>query len=181
MRYAILVMTLSMPLAAHAAGIYRWIDDQGNVHFGDAPPRPHQAKQMAVPPVSGPVPAARGSSPLNQGAGLRPGELERLRRVKQRDRKEAAERAAAVAKRSNKYQKERAQAELDKKLTSVAREGKVLPGMNADQVREAWGNPQSIHSTDDSGGHWEHWWYGWNSVHFKNGRVFSVSHDVQNR
>jgi hypothetical protein len=48
---ALLTALLALPLAAHAA-TYRWVDDNGRVHYGDAPP-----------------PAAREVRQLDEAAG----------------------------------------------------------------------------------------------------------------
>jgi hypothetical protein len=44
---------------AAATGIYRWVDADGTVHFGDSPPPDHPVRQIEVlpPPGSGPPPA----------------------------------------------------------------------------------------------------------------------------
>lgn len=48
------------------AGVYRWVDDKGEVHFGDQPPPQHEAEQVKLPVLNRarpqPVPAPEVSS-----------------------------------------------------------------------------------------------------------------------
>ncbi len=48
-------LLLALTTVAGTAGateIYRWVDAQGNVHFGDSPPSDRQAEQIEIrPPI----------------------------------------------------------------------------------------------------------------------------------
>ena len=41
-------MLFSLALPAAGAGVYRWTDEQGRVHFGDAPPPERQAEGVEL-------------------------------------------------------------------------------------------------------------------------------------
>lgn len=92
-----ITLGLFLNVPAAAGGVYQWVDDQGQMHFGDQPPAGVQAKQEEVRPASGDDPA--------EGHGLRSGERARLRVIEKQESREAAEandrdkRAAADDKR----------------------------------------------------------------------------------
>lgn len=55
----LLALTLSaLSAAANATGIYRWVDAEGTVHFGDSPPPDRRAQQIEVRPPMGDSPQA---------------------------------------------------------------------------------------------------------------------------
>jgi len=68
---ALLVLALGLALAPEplgAATIYRWVDENGTVHFGERPPEGVEARPMAgsismvpVPKSAQPAPAADGT------------------------------------------------------------------------------------------------------------------------
>ncbi|HET9679430.1 MAG TPA: DUF4124 domain-containing protein [Gammaproteobacteria bacterium] len=47
MRYLILLLTLLFVLPA-SAQVYRWVDDQGKVHYSDTPPPSEQAEALNI-------------------------------------------------------------------------------------------------------------------------------------
>ena len=47
-------LLLVLTVAAPAAGVYRWIDERGRVHYTDRPPNPDtEAKRMTIAPAPG--------------------------------------------------------------------------------------------------------------------------------
>jgi hypothetical protein len=80
-------IALGFVLSVPAAGgdVYRWVDDRGQVHFGDRPPLQAQATRLPILPAATGVPAEDG---------LRPGERARLREIEQRESRETAEKKA---------------------------------------------------------------------------------------
>lgn len=55
--YALLIMLMTAPLAAsHAAGLYKWTDEQGTVHYTQIPPteRPAEVITPEPPPPAQP-------------------------------------------------------------------------------------------------------------------------------
>ena len=77
-------------VALHAGGVYKWTDENGQLHFTDKPPIGKQAQTKDVRPASGDAPADDAGS-----SGLRTGELQRLNQVQQQDRIEAQEKKRA--------------------------------------------------------------------------------------
>lgn len=58
----VILLLASTPLAstAGATEIYRWVDAEGNVNFGDRPPADHPVQQIQVLPPTGAGPLAQG-------------------------------------------------------------------------------------------------------------------------
>lgn len=55
-------MIVGLALAPAAADVYRWVDEQGQVHFGDRPPADKDSERVKTrPPASAPTPAAAPS------------------------------------------------------------------------------------------------------------------------
>ncbi|MFW5824542.1 MAG: DUF4124 domain-containing protein [Marinobacter sp.] len=46
--FLVALMALMMPALASAASVYRWTDEDGNVHFGDREPTGHSAERVSV-------------------------------------------------------------------------------------------------------------------------------------
>jgi hypothetical protein len=93
---------LSVP--ATAGDVYRWVDDQGQVHFGDRPPLRAQGTRQ-------PTIAAGADAPAK--SGLRDGERVRLREIEQRERREAADRKAREKRAAAEENRRVRQAERD--------------------------------------------------------------------
>ncbi|MGB7932192.1 MAG: DUF4124 domain-containing protein [Gammaproteobacteria bacterium] len=74
-------LVLSVPAAA--GSVYRWVDEQGQVHFGDKPPAGATVTQKEVRPATGDDRAT--------GGGLRSGELARLGEIRKQESRMAAE------------------------------------------------------------------------------------------
>jgi Domain of unknown function (DUF4124) len=74
-------LVLSVP--AVAGSVYRWVDEQGQVHFGDKPPAGVTVTQKEVRPATGDGRAT--------GGGLRSGELARLGEIRKQQSRLAAE------------------------------------------------------------------------------------------
>jgi hypothetical protein len=80
-----ITLGLFLNVPAAAGGIYKWLDEQGQVHFGDRPPTGAQAKHEEVRPASG--------GDTAQGSGLRSGERARLSNIQKQENREAAEKS----------------------------------------------------------------------------------------
>lgn len=62
----VLLLTIIMIFASSAsAGLYKWVDDEGNVHYSQKRPRDKQFQRLKAPP-----PAPEGSKPLYQSTKL---------------------------------------------------------------------------------------------------------------
>lgn len=77
MRYFYVAAALLLAGGVSAAEVKRWIDDEGLVHFGD----------QAPPAVAAEVRQIDDSAPgVDNGGGLRPGELDMVKRYERRAR-----------------------------------------------------------------------------------------------
>jgi hypothetical protein len=81
---------------------YKWVDQNGKVQYGDAPP-PGVKAQRLKPPTSGPAPAAAAKPDDKGGKGLSPEAAFRKRQEDaEKDRqKQAQDEQAETAKREN--------------------------------------------------------------------------------
>jgi hypothetical protein len=85
-KLVVITFGLFLSLPAAAGSIYRWVDEQGQVNFGDKPPVGVQPRQEESTLSTGNDSAA--------GSGLRSGELARLADIEERESREAAEKSA---------------------------------------------------------------------------------------
>jgi len=72
-------------LEFHSGGVYKWVDEKGQVHFGDKPTVGTQTRRIDVEPAAG----SRGSG---SNSGIRPGEQEMLDKYNSRISKKVAAR-----------------------------------------------------------------------------------------
>jgi hypothetical protein len=63
-----LCILLLLPVAADAARVFRWVDNEGVTHFGDLPPN-RQAERMEVRPIPGEQPASPAPAGDDKGVG----------------------------------------------------------------------------------------------------------------
>lgn len=65
------LLLISIPFAgtAGAADIYRWVDADGNVHFGDTPPDDRSVEQVEVRPPIGDSPPVDAAEPAAEQPG----------------------------------------------------------------------------------------------------------------
>ncbi|RME33910.1 MAG: DUF4124 domain-containing protein [Gammaproteobacteria bacterium] len=76
-RLPLLLAALLLPLVTGAAQVYRWVDDQGQIHFSQTPPETGQAEVVETPPA--PPPATdrlealkkKAEEPLKKAAELK--------------------------------------------------------------------------------------------------------------
>lgn len=82
-----------LALAAGSAGaeVFKWVDEQGRVHFGGTPPAGRKAEKLNV--QSSPVPAAAGTSAKTWQEQL---QLSNERRQLARDKEQAAAKSRAA-------------------------------------------------------------------------------------
>ena len=56
----LLLASTALASTVGATEIYRWVDAEGNVNFGDRPPADHPVQQIQVLPPTGAGPLAQG-------------------------------------------------------------------------------------------------------------------------
>ena len=59
----LLITTMMFFVASASAGLYKWVDEEGNVHYSQKRPRDQEYKRLKAPP-----PAPESSKPLYQSA-----------------------------------------------------------------------------------------------------------------
>lgn len=101
MKNLITLMTISLlclSTLSFAGKIYKWTDNDGNIHYGERPPN-HNAKQLKVPrgPAHTPAPAAKPGSTQNSTKKLLDA-FDKERKTKE----EATAKAAAEKERRDK-------------------------------------------------------------------------------
>jgi len=101
--WAMLVLTLASAIAS--AEVYKWLDDQGNVHYGDRPPDTGSDPQSLTLPPAPTRDADRAERSLLQRRLLEAIDAERAERAQ-------AEAEAAAAKRERLLKCERARRDL---------------------------------------------------------------------
>jgi len=107
---AVLLMTLS-GMATDAGAqekIYRWVDENGEVHFGDTPPQNGTAEQIeVVPDTVSTVPPASPANDAESGAPAEamPSEAEQLRQERAEQRRQREAQAKELAKACEQQQK----------------------------------------------------------------------------
>jgi glutaredoxin len=45
--FFLLAVTLLMPVSSGGGELYKWVDDKGNIHYGDKPPKKAELKEIA--------------------------------------------------------------------------------------------------------------------------------------
>lgn len=81
-----------------AGPIYQWQDESGQRHYGDRPPLYTEAEKRTL--ASGPTSAGRA------GAGLRPGERQRLKRLREEARRSGARRTRRQARSAGEWRQQ---------------------------------------------------------------------------
>ena len=97
-RKAAAVLLVSSACAfAHAAQVYKWVDEQGHVHYGNAVPKPHQKSAQPVD-TTVPVPSDAERRDAAALAEREKAAAENLRRERERARLQEASKAAPAGK-----------------------------------------------------------------------------------
>ena len=72
-RLWVIILMLAVTASANGAGVYKWTDAQGNIHYGERPPPGREAESMEVDKA--PIPREEAEielEKLNIKAGLEP-------------------------------------------------------------------------------------------------------------
>jgi type IV secretory pathway VirB10-like protein len=100
-----------------AAGVYRWVDEQGGVHYGDRPPSEKESTHIDIEPA--PTPAPEDSERRAKSQRL----LEALESERNRDKQKAAQAKEEKARRDRNCQRARRQAALYQRANAMFRRG----------------------------------------------------------
>ncbi len=155
----IFLCTFVLIATANAGGIKKWVDTDGNTHFGDSPPAEQATKRVIVNDTR----IGNGSMVGKKAAAW----------VDGRKRSQQTQNRSGSAKDDSRDYGERM------RYRNAAAGGDVLVGMSTSEVKRAWGEPTKIDRTTNNYGIRE-WWSYWHEdkpteyVLLKNGKVTSV-------
>lgn len=142
MRHTLAILLIFLATQAAAGGVYRWTDDDGNVHFGDRPPSADTEK-TDIP---------RNTTQPDRDAGY--SVMEQAAKIDARDR-------AALERRNEVWARDVAEHEARKaeegRLRAASVRGEIVVGLPADQVRRIKGRPDTVNRSDYGRG-WEEQW-----------------------
>lgn len=116
------LLLLGWASLASASGVYKWVDEQGRVHYGEKPPARVQAQEVqikAAPPEESPIEDAEAARSDNAQRLLRAFDEERAQKKEQqqksREEQATRERQCALARdRLRRYQSAGSLYDLDK-------------------------------------------------------------------
>jgi len=97
--YTAVLMTALMITATDAKAkdnVYRWVDEQGNVHFSDQPPEKISAEIVELQPGTA-ISSQAAEEPVSDAAAEQPSRAQQQRDERAEKRKENDERQAALA------------------------------------------------------------------------------------
>lgn len=114
---AVGVASLTAFQAGLAAGVYRWVDENGEVHYGDRPPSNTESTRMEI--ESAPAPAPEDGERRLKTQRL----LDALESQRDRDKQKAAQAKADEARQERNCQSARRQVALHQRANSVFRRG----------------------------------------------------------
>lgn len=133
-RTALVIVAFLCAHALQAGGIKKWIDADGKVHFGDAPPPEQKTRRIQVrDPATG------------NGSMIRPDVLLSRQTERKRSHIRDAEPSRDYGERL--------------RYRNAAIKGDLLAGMSKSEARKAWGKPDEVDFTAVGGGEAEQWWY----------------------
>ncbi len=114
---ALLVAVLAIAPAVAATGVYRWQDDQGNVHYGDRPPS--KAEPSSIEIEKAPEPAAEDSRRRAKTQRL----LEAMESERERERTQEAQATADKERREQNCQVARRRVDFFERANSLFHRG----------------------------------------------------------
>ncbi len=118
-RLALAVGIISMTIfqAGFAAGVYRWVDGHGKVHYGDRPPSNEESTRIEVKSAPEPVPEDRQRRMRTRRL------LDALESERDREKQEAVQAKAEKARQESNCQTARRQVALYQRANNISRPG----------------------------------------------------------
>ncbi|GEM_PF-3535049 len=132
-------LLLFISLVVNGAGIKKWVDDDGVIHFGDVPSVGVKTEPATL-------------KPLSLGKGLSSKQLSLSKAIDRRDKK-AQKLKFRAEKRT--LEKQREQQEIDK----TYRRSKLVKGLTSKQIRRLLGEPDSVKRAETKKGTSQKWRY----------------------
>ncbi len=128
----VLLAAAAAPLAASAAGIYKWQDANGKTHFSDKPPPGVEAETITPPAAPSAQAAGAGLDALTERAEKNYEQRMEQRAEQARAREEAEKIAAHCA--DTRAKLERLQTSTRRQIVNAEGEREFLP----EEQRQAW-------------------------------------------
>ncbi|MES9880055.1 MAG: DUF4124 domain-containing protein [Sedimenticola sp.] len=149
-------VTVIICTVAQASSIKKWIDADGNVHFGDVPAGNIEAKEVDVKVIK--------ANPDNPRGMLSGSSIDKKRGMRHQE-----PRGSQLSAEESDYAKRL-------RRGNAARKGVVVSGMSAKEVERAKGTPLRVNRSAGSGGSREQWVYenkdgSRDYVYLENGKV----------
>ncbi len=119
-RLAVFALGVALMALAHqglSAGVYRWVDDQGKVHYGDRPPSKDKAKSIEV--ESAPAPEPDDGERRAKTRRL----LDAMESERNREKEQAAQDKAEKARRERNCEVARRHVTLYQRANKISRVG----------------------------------------------------------
>lgn len=111
------IASMAVPQTGLAAGVYRWLDEDGKVHYGDKPPSKEESTPVEI--KSAPAPRPEDSERRVKTRRL----LDALESEREREKHEAAQATAEKAHQQSNCQSARRQLRLYQRANSIFRQG----------------------------------------------------------
>ncbi len=115
--FALVVALIALAQQGLSAGVYRWVDDQGKVHYGDRPPSEDKAKPIEL--ESAPVPEPDDDERRAKTRRL----LDAMESERNREKEQAAQAKAEKARRERNCQVARRHVALYQRANKISRVG----------------------------------------------------------
>lgn len=128
--YLLIFITIALACVPHttvAEQVYRWVDENGVVHFGDRAPELGDAEKVAIQPSSGAhaSPASEPNSPYAEATDPQPSVAQQLREERAAKRQENEQLAEATAEMCKLARNEVAQLEPSPRVNVTHEDGTV--------------------------------------------------------
>ncbi len=111
------IASMAILHAGLAAGVYRWLDEDGNVHYGDKPPSKEESTLIEI--NSAPAPRPEDVERRVKTQRL----LDALESQREREKHETAQARAEKARQQGNCQSARRQVELYQRANNISRLG----------------------------------------------------------
>ncbi|MDX1528801.1 MAG: DUF4124 domain-containing protein [Gammaproteobacteria bacterium] len=108
---------ISLAQQGSSAGVYRWVDDQGKVHYGDRPPSKDKARSIEI--ESAPAPAPDDHERRAKTRRL----LDAMESERNREKEQAAQAKAEQARRERNCEVARRHVTLYQRANKISRVG----------------------------------------------------------
>lgn len=115
--FALGLALISLAQQGSSAGVYRWVDDQGKVHYGDRPPSKDKATPIELESAPAPAPDDHERKAKTQRL------LDAMESERNREKEQAAQARAVKARRERNCEVARRHVTLYQRANKISRVG----------------------------------------------------------